>query len=149
MNPIGYVSRLRRLWAMRVPKEWAKPLDVDLFRDQGYALVEGVFSSDEMQGIRERVGQVYEQELQNQDLLSNPLMSEVLLDSRIVGIAEAVLGVAPLITATGLSASAPTQRRCIVTASTGWTIRAPTGPTTFGSSSSASISTIAPTAPAA
>ena len=95
MNPIGYVSRLRKLAAMRVRKEWAKPLDVDLFRDQGVALVKGVFSSDEMQGIRERVGQAYEQGLQNQDLLSNPLMSEVLLDSRIVGIAEAVLGGRP------------------------------------------------------
>ena len=65
-------------------------VDVDGFWENGYTIVRGVYSSDEIQEFRERV--LASQGRGGGDLLANPLLRDVLVDGRLVDIARQILG---------------------------------------------------------
>jgi hypothetical protein len=64
-------------------------VDVPAFWDHGYQIVRGVYSPDEIQQLRENA---YASRGVGGDLLSKPLMRDVLLDGTLVGIARQLLG---------------------------------------------------------
>lgn len=65
------------------------PVDVEKFWRRGYQIVPSVYSPAEIRDLRQRV---MDSKPHGGDLLSNPLLRDVLLDGRLVGIASQLLG---------------------------------------------------------
>lgn len=64
-------------------------LDVDDFWTQGYAVVPGMFTEQEIQDLRQAA---YDSRGSGGDLLANPRMRSVLLDGRLISVARTLLG---------------------------------------------------------
>ena len=96
MNPIGgFTRKLGKVPGLAIHKEAAMPIDVERFRDRGYILVKGVFTPEEHQKIRQGLLSSYDAGYQHQDLLSNPIMSWVLMHPNLVATATTLLGGPP------------------------------------------------------
>src|ERR1700724_2138543 len=86
----------------------------DCFARDGFVVVRDIFSRDEIQDLRQRVQRQFEADQSEQkvlddewnhteqkigkgDLLSKPLLREIVLDNRILNIARALLPPKPLV----------------------------------------------------
>ena len=89
------ISKARRVPAYRVFKEPAQSLDLERFHQNGYALVDAVFTHDEFTDLKRDFLRSYELGYEKQDLFSNPLINRVLYNKKIIEIANEVLGGRP------------------------------------------------------
>jgi hypothetical protein len=64
-------------------------LDVETFWEKGYIVLPGVYSAEEITGMRQAA---YDSRGQGGDLLANPLLRHVLLDGRMIEVARRLLG---------------------------------------------------------
>jgi len=69
-------------------------LDIATFWEDGYAVLRGVYSSDEIASMRQAA---YDSQGEGGDLLVNPRLSHVLLDGRMIEVARKLLGVSDIV----------------------------------------------------
>ena len=89
MTRRGYTSRVARTLTIPSLRGSRSSVDTTAFWRDGYTIVRGVYTPDQIQQFRDGV---HASTGPKTDLLANPRLRSVLTDGRLVGIAREILG---------------------------------------------------------